>query len=68
MISRLDLDEVLRQAALLSNITGAIMDDFFGRRGDPVKAWARLPIEDIRAMRNACIPLRHGRWISCGLV
>ncbi len=47
-----DLDEVLRQAALYPNITGAIMDDFFGRRGDPVKAWARLPIEDIRAMRK----------------
>lgn len=47
-----DLDEVLRQAAKYPNVCGAILDDFFGRRTQPVEAWARYPIEAIREMRR----------------
>ena len=47
-----DLDEVLRQAALYPNITGAILDDFFTHRTEPEEVWARYPIGFIREMRE----------------
>lgn len=47
-----DLDEVLRQAEHHANITGAVLDDFFGHRLHPAEAWARYPIESIREMRR----------------
>ena len=46
-----DLGEVLRQASLFPNITGAVLDDFFVRPQNPGDAWARLSVNDIRTMR-----------------
>ncbi len=47
-----DLEEVLRQAALFPNITGAVLDDFFAHRLEPVETWARYSVEQIREMRS----------------
>lgn len=47
-----DLEEVLRQASLFPNITGAVLDDFFIRPQIRNGAWARLSVDDIRSMRE----------------
>ena len=46
-----DLEEVLRQAALYPNITGAVLDDFFVHYLKPVETWARYSVEEIRRMK-----------------
>ena len=52
-----DSGEVLRQAALFSNVTGGVMDDFFR----PLKKDARLSLEQVKAIaekfHNAPRPL-----------
>ena len=50
--TKTDLDEVLRQAAMFDNITGAVLDDFFLHRTGPVEAWGRYPVEAIIEMRE----------------
>lgn len=47
-----DLEEVLRQAELFPNVTGAILDDFFWHHFDPKEAWAVYPLEMTREMRK----------------
>lgn len=48
-----DLDEVLRQAAIYPNITGAVLDDFFKHKdAPPAGTVARYSVESIRAMRE----------------
>ena len=47
-----DLEEVIRQAAKYPNITGAVLDDFFGHRTEPTERWARCSADEIRQMRE----------------
>ena len=47
-----DLEEVLRQAELFPNITGAVLDDFFAHRTEPVETWARYSVGQIREMKE----------------
>ncbi len=47
-----DLEEVLRQAKKFPNITGAVLDDFFAHRTEPVESWARYSVEEVRAMKQ----------------
>jgi hypothetical protein len=60
---RSDLEEVLRQATLYPNITGAILDDFFlsEESADGNKKTARHSLESIRSMRRELhnFPLRR---------
>lgn len=46
-----DLPEVLRQAKLFSNVTGAVLDDFF-RKPESGDQWARWDIGTIRRMKE----------------
>ena len=46
-----DLDEVLRQAKLFPNVTGAILDDFFFR-DEEKDTWARWDIGTVRDMKR----------------
>lgn len=46
-----DLDEVLRQAKLFPNVTGAVLDDFFFKI-EGKDCWARWDIETVRRMKE----------------
>ncbi len=50
--SETDVEEVIRQAAMYPNITGAILDDFFGHRIQPVESWARYSCSFVHDMRE----------------
>lgn len=47
-----DLDEVLRQAALYPNVTGAVLDDFFLEPDSTSPLRARASVEEIARMRD----------------
>lgn len=61
-----DLEEVIRQAEKYPNITGAILDDFFGHRFQPVESWARYSSSYIRDMRerlHTALPRPLDLWV-----
>lgn len=64
-----DIDEVIRQASLAHNVTGAILDDFFALPEDfhAGKAMARHTVDSIAGMRDT---LHHfpGRKLDLWLV
>lgn len=47
-----DLPEVLRQAKLFPNVTGAVLDDFFRKPQTEGDDWARWDIDTIRDMKR----------------
>lgn len=47
-----DLEEVLRQAKMFPNITGAVLDDFFKHHPQEPEVWARYTVEEIRKMKR----------------